>query len=154
MLEGSRRGLARFGVFESANWRLRDDVRSLGEADRVDLEMWLAEQAWRVASAWDRKPDSPEDWRRALALTGSSAEWPAIGAFADLRRDPPPEARPAPADAGHRSAASLARRLHRGPGGRVDRPACLCRRLRRPLVAIPRGFLASLPGRRARLPPG
>ncbi len=65
--ETARRHLERFHVLESIDWRDRNDVRSLPEIDRLDLEAWICEQAWRYARELADRPKSPEDWRRALA---------------------------------------------------------------------------------------
>jgi serine/threonine protein kinase/tetratricopeptide (TPR) repeat protein len=79
-----RQNLERYRVFNAADWRFQDEVRSLGTQDRIDLEMWLVEQAWRLASAWAKRPDSPDDRRRALAILEKTPEWAAIEAFSDL----------------------------------------------------------------------
>jgi serine/threonine protein kinase len=63
--ETARRHLERFHVLESSDWRDRNDVRSLPEIDRLDLEAWICEQAWRYARELADRPKSPEDWRRA-----------------------------------------------------------------------------------------
>lgn len=66
--ETARRHLERFHVLESTDWRDRNDVRSLPEIDRLDLEAWICEQAWRYARELADRPKSPEDWRRAHAF--------------------------------------------------------------------------------------
>lgn len=83
--EWARRNLDRYNLLGSKDWRDRDDVRALNQADRDDLEAWLLEQAWRLASTWSRRTDSPDDWRSALALLERSPEWAALGPFFELR---------------------------------------------------------------------
>ena len=65
--ELARAHLMRYGALGSEDWRLRDDVRYLPEAERADLGLWLLEQTWRMASALADRVDSPDDWRRGLA---------------------------------------------------------------------------------------
>lgn len=79
----AKRDLDRYGVLGPSDWRQRDDVRSLGPADRDDLEVWLLERAWRYASALSARADQPDDWRRALALLDRDARWASLDAFAD-----------------------------------------------------------------------
>ena len=64
--EVAQRILARYDAPGPNDWRTRDDVRFLPESQRVDLELWILEQTWRFGSALAERPDSPEDWRRAL----------------------------------------------------------------------------------------
>ncbi|GAC1345785.1 MAG: hypothetical protein NVSMB14_08990 [Isosphaeraceae bacterium] len=64
--EVAQRILARYDALGPNDWRTRDDVRFLPEPQRVDLELWIMEQTWRFGSALAERPDSPEDWRRAL----------------------------------------------------------------------------------------
>ena len=67
-VEAAARQLARYGVLDDPNWRDRDDVRSLPDRERGELEAWLFEQVLRYAVALGRRPDSPDDWRRGLVL--------------------------------------------------------------------------------------
>ncbi len=66
--EPSSRQLARYDAAVDPAWPDRDDVRSLPERERFELQAWLAEQAYRQARALARRPDSPDDWRRAAGL--------------------------------------------------------------------------------------
>ncbi|MDB5352822.1 MAG: serine/threonine protein kinase [Planctomycetota bacterium] len=84
--EFARRNLDHYGVSGPEDWRSRDDVRALNENDRADLEMWLLEQTWRLANAWGNRPNSPEDWQRALALLERSPDWASLATFDSFRR--------------------------------------------------------------------
>jgi serine/threonine protein kinase/tetratricopeptide (TPR) repeat protein len=64
--ELAKRYLERYGVLGTGEWRERDDYRDLPAFERAELEVWLMEQALRFAHALGERPDSPEDWRRAL----------------------------------------------------------------------------------------
>jgi len=66
--EASARQLARYDVMNDPNWRDRDDVRSLPDRDREELEAWLMEQVLRHAVSLRERIDSPEDWQRGLGL--------------------------------------------------------------------------------------
>ena len=66
--ELAARKLHPYDVIDGPDWRRRNDVTSLPEPDRTDLEMLVLEQVHRIASAWTDRPDSPGDWTRALAL--------------------------------------------------------------------------------------
>ena len=55
-------------VVAKPNWRERDDVRALPDRERGELEAWVLEQVLRYAVALGDRPNSPEDWRRALTL--------------------------------------------------------------------------------------
>ncbi|WP_406695146.1 protein kinase [Singulisphaera sp. Ch08] len=57
-----------YNVLEDADWRLRNDVQSLPEPERSELEVWLLEQILRYTRALGNRPDSPDDWLRAQAL--------------------------------------------------------------------------------------
>ena len=57
-----------YGLLKPGDWRQRDDVAHLNEPDRLDLEAWLMEQAWRYADAVAVRPGWPEAWRRALVI--------------------------------------------------------------------------------------
>ncbi len=67
-VDASARQLARYNVLGDPEWRDRDDVRSLPERERGELEAWIFEQILRHAVALKERPESPGDWRRALAL--------------------------------------------------------------------------------------
>lgn len=82
----ARQNLDHYAVLGPDDWRRREDVRALGGPDRADLEMWLMEQTWRLASSWAARPDSRDDWRRAVSLLERSPEWAALDAFEALRR--------------------------------------------------------------------
>jgi serine/threonine protein kinase/tetratricopeptide (TPR) repeat protein len=81
------RKLNQYGVLDDPAWRRRDDVRSLDEPDRADLELLMLEQVYRLARAWADRPGSEIDWRRALALV--EREYAAVPAspLAALRDD-------------------------------------------------------------------
>ncbi len=85
--EAARRHLKDYGVLDPGNWRLRDDVTPLEEADRLDLESWLLTQVWRLASVLADHPDSPDDWRRALTMLEHDPEWIKLAPFESFRRD-------------------------------------------------------------------
>src|SRR5262249_58565864 len=75
-----------YNVIDDPSWRRRDDVRSLSEPDRLELEVWLLEQILRYAHALGERPDSPADWQRALALLDRTVvEFP-FGPFDTERR--------------------------------------------------------------------
>jgi serine/threonine protein kinase len=67
-IELASRQLARYDVLTDADWRARDDIRSLPSNERDELELWLFEQILRYAVALGETPESPESWRRALGL--------------------------------------------------------------------------------------
>lgn len=62
------RQLARYKVATDPDWRDRDDIRSLPDPQRENLEAWLFEQILRLAVALRDRPDSRGDWARALDL--------------------------------------------------------------------------------------
>jgi eukaryotic-like serine/threonine-protein kinase len=81
-LEAAVRALKYYFVLEPGDWRQRDEVRFLPDADREELERWLMEQAFRYCLALCDRPDSPEDWRRArnvLDHIGTLTPIPAFG---------------------------------------------------------------------------
>jgi serine/threonine protein kinase len=80
------RALNDYGVLGPGNWRERPDVRLLPAADRVDLELWLAEQAFRYCRALEDRPSSPADWQRALDILNRVAGERSIEAFVILGR--------------------------------------------------------------------
>ena len=67
-VDASARQLAHYNVLDDPDWRDRVDVRSLPDRERAELEALLIEQVLRHAIALKERPDSPGDWRRALAL--------------------------------------------------------------------------------------
>ncbi len=80
------RRLALYGVATDPDWRARDDVRFLPDRERAELEAWLLEQALRLAVALGERPNSPVDWRRALALL-ERADLAPVAAFRPAIRD-------------------------------------------------------------------
>ncbi len=83
--EASARYLALYGVATDPDWRDRDDVRSLPDRDREELEAWLSEQVLRLAIALGERPDSPADWRRALTLLDQAIARAPLAAFGAQR---------------------------------------------------------------------
>ena len=75
---------SRYDALGSADWRTRDDVRSLPEPRRADLELWILEQTWRFASSLAGRPHSPEDWRRALACVDRENRVRSLGPLLEL----------------------------------------------------------------------
>jgi tetratricopeptide (TPR) repeat protein len=75
-----------YDVFGDPNWRQRDDVRTLPEADREDLELWLMEQAFRYARAAEKRPDAPAEWASALTAIDHAVYRSGIRSFEELRR--------------------------------------------------------------------
>ena len=66
--DSTARQLARYNVLADPDWRSRDDVRSLPDRERGELEAWLLEQVLRHAEALRQHPQSPDSWRRGLDL--------------------------------------------------------------------------------------
>lgn len=66
--ELARRHLKQYDVVENTDWRQRDDIQSLPEPERTELEIWLLEQILRYVRALGDRPGSTADWVRALAL--------------------------------------------------------------------------------------
>ena len=66
--DAATRKLNQYDVLEDGDWRRRDDVAGLAGPDRADLELLMIEQVYRLARALADRPDSADDWRRALAL--------------------------------------------------------------------------------------
>lgn len=85
--ETARRHLARYGVLDDLDWRTRDDVAALASEDRGNLEAWLMEQAWRFAHSLADRPNSPEDWRRALFVLERAAGTSPPGPIAEQGRE-------------------------------------------------------------------
>jgi serine/threonine protein kinase len=73
-LEAASRQLARYDVLDDPQWRNRDDIRSLPDRERNELEVWLFEQILRYAIALGETPESPESWGRGLALLDRTLE--------------------------------------------------------------------------------
>ncbi|MBX6314090.1 MAG: tetratricopeptide repeat protein, partial [Isosphaeraceae bacterium] len=95
------RHLERYEVLAADDWRLRAEVRALPPEDRLDLEAWILEQAWRLAEAMRQRPESPGDWRRALLALERAAGPSPPGPIETQRQalhqqlglpDPPPAA--------------------------------------------------------------
>jgi eukaryotic-like serine/threonine-protein kinase len=80
-LEAAARALKYYFVLEPGDWRRRDEVRFLPEADREELELWLMEQAFRYCLALSDRPDSPEDWRRARNVLDHLGRLTPVSAF-------------------------------------------------------------------------
>jgi serine/threonine protein kinase/tetratricopeptide (TPR) repeat protein len=84
-MEVATLALRDYRLLESKDWREREDVRALPRADRDELELWLMEQAYRYCHELASRPESPDDWERALtALDRLSATVP-LAAFSQLR---------------------------------------------------------------------
>lgn len=84
-MEVATLALRDYRLLESKDWREREDVRALPQADREELELWLMEQAYRYCHELASRPESPDDWERALtALDHLSATIP-LTAFSHLR---------------------------------------------------------------------
>ena len=145
--EVSRRNLDRYGVLDRPDWRLRDDVRSLGEADHVDLEMWMVEQAWRLASAWSRRPDSPGRLAEGARPSGTNAGMGLDRRVCRLARDPAIASRRTRADPSNDPSTRLAGEVRPGAGRGGDRPRVGRHDLRRPPDHMARGALGPLPRR-------
>jgi serine/threonine protein kinase/tetratricopeptide (TPR) repeat protein len=99
------RNLSRYGVLDRDDWRTRSDVTALPARDREELELWLTEQAWRLARAALDGARPPAERRRALTALSRVAD--PTGPLRELRSDlgrslglpvesPPPAARPGP----------------------------------------------------------
>jgi serine/threonine protein kinase len=58
--------LAYYNVLDAGDWRDRDEFRALPEPDRLELEVWLLEQALRLARGLGERSDAPADWQRGL----------------------------------------------------------------------------------------
>ena len=80
------RHLSTYGVFDTIDWRGRDDVRVLPAREREELETWLMEQAWRLADKALERPEWPEDGRRALLAIERIAGRPSAGPIAAQAR--------------------------------------------------------------------
>jgi serine/threonine protein kinase len=80
-LEAAVRALKYYGVLEPGDWRRRDALRYLPDADREELELWLMEQAFRYCLSLCDRPDSREDWQRARNLLDHLGKLTPIPAF-------------------------------------------------------------------------
>ena len=78
--------LKEYDLFGRGDWRQREEVRNLPESDRNDLALWLMEQTFRYCRALGDRPDSPGDWRRAIAALDRVSTTPPLQAFETLRR--------------------------------------------------------------------
>ncbi len=68
LAEVARKKLNAYGVIDDPRWRERDDVRTLSEPHRADLELLMLEQVYRLALTYSKRPDSRDDWRRAFEI--------------------------------------------------------------------------------------
>jgi len=83
--ELATRHLAHYEVVAKPNWRERDDIRALPDRERGELEAWVLEQVLRRAVALGDRPNSPEDWRRALVLLEREIAITPLSAFKQQR---------------------------------------------------------------------
>ena len=58
--------LAYYRVLDADDWRASEDYLALPEDERLELEVWLLEQALRLGRGLRERPDAPDDWRRGL----------------------------------------------------------------------------------------
>ncbi len=80
------RNLSRYGVLDHEDWRTRGDVTALTVRDREELELWVAEQAWRLARVALDGPRSPAERERALtALSRVAGPSELMGPLRELR---------------------------------------------------------------------
>lgn len=84
--EETSRHLAYYKVLDATDWRTSDEYRSLPEAERPELEIWLLEQALRLGRATRERPDSPDDWRRGLKALDRVVALRALGPLETQRR--------------------------------------------------------------------
>ncbi len=75
-----------YGIIGTGDWRQRAEIRNLPEGDRNDLSLWLMEQTFRFSRALGNRPDSPGDWRRAIAVLDRVSTAPPLDALETLRR--------------------------------------------------------------------
>ncbi len=115
VVEAAQRGLRAYGLLGPGdvpgvgNWRERPALRRLPAADREELELWLMEQAYRYCRALEDRPDSPDDWRRALEILEAVTAFAPTRAFEPLR---------------HRLGALLGRDGSGATSGEAGRAAC------------------------------
>ncbi len=69
----------------TGDWRVRDDVKHLPAIDRLDLETWIMERAYRYCWGLENRTRSPSDWRRALEILDRVSGPMSIPAFAPMR---------------------------------------------------------------------
>ncbi|AGA27513.1 serine/threonine protein kinase [Singulisphaera acidiphila DSM 18658] len=84
--ENAYKHLNLYNALGDADWRLRDDVRSLPEPERSELEVWLLEQILRYTRALGERQNSPDDWRRAQALLEQVVDKMPLGPLQSQRR--------------------------------------------------------------------
>ncbi len=82
----AQRALKDYELLGVGDWRERDDVRLLPDADRKDVELWLLEQAYRYCRALAARVDSPADWERALSILDQVSKGVSIEAYDLLAR--------------------------------------------------------------------
>ena len=111
-VETAARALKEYDVLGHEDWRRRDDVRTLPETDRKDLDVWLMEQTYLYCRSLADRPESPKDWSRAVKILDHVGAHTAIPAFAPLRerllarlQGKPPIPQPAAAGAAESSVA-------------------------------------------------
>jgi len=78
--------IGEYGLIGHGDWRQRAEIGNLPEGDRHDLALWLMEQTFRFCRALGDRPDSPGDWRRAIAALDRVSTTPPLQAFETLRR--------------------------------------------------------------------
>jgi eukaryotic-like serine/threonine-protein kinase len=84
-VETAARALKEYSVLTPDDWRRRDDVRTLPVAERKDLDVWLMEQAYVYCRALADRPDSPNDWSRAVRILDQLSATNHVPAFTVLR---------------------------------------------------------------------
>ena len=84
-VETAAHALKEYDVLSPDDWRRREDVRNLPQAERKDLEVWLMEQAYLYCLALADRPESPGDWSRAVKILQHVSAHGPIPAFAPLR---------------------------------------------------------------------
>jgi tetratricopeptide (TPR) repeat protein len=96
--------LAYYHVLDAGDWRGRDEFRALPELERLELEVWLLEQALRLGRGLGQRSDAPADWQRGLEALERVAQLRPLGPLLTQRRhlrhllgqaDPAPTDRPA-----------------------------------------------------------
>ena len=85
-VETAARALKEYDVLTPGDWRRREDVRNLPQAERKDLEVWLMEQVYLCCLALADRPESPRDWSRAVKILDHVSAHGPIPAFAPLRQ--------------------------------------------------------------------
>jgi eukaryotic-like serine/threonine-protein kinase len=84
-VETAAHALKEYDVLTPDDWRRREDVRNLPQAERKDLEVWLMEQVYLYCLALADRPESPRDWSRAVKILDHVSAHGPIPAFAPLR---------------------------------------------------------------------